>query len=297
MALHIHLPKEGVIIKVDKDKRRIIIQSMENLPTLPHFINELVEMVESEKYSAKDLSGLISKDQSISSVILKLVNSAFYGHMSKISSINQAVVILGFNTVKSIALGSSIFGSRGGKHGLYRKKLWTHSLGVATTSRILAQKSGYKDVEEAFIGGLLHDVGKVILDSIFPEEFEKVLQIIERENVFMREAEKEIFDLDHAEASKILLTKWQLPASVANAVSYHHEISKAQPQYADLAAIINIADIICQTLMIGSGGNKKVSLFSKTVLNTLNVSHSEIEGVKREIKKIRDQIELFEIYQ
>lgn len=283
-------------MRVDKNRRRITIQSIQDLPTLSTVITKMVEMLDSQEASPKELGDLIAQDQSILSAILKLVNSAFYGFPRKITSVHQAVVILGFGTVKSIALGASIFKAKprkGEKEVFDRNALWVHSLGVATASKLLAQKTGYGDADEAFVAGLLHDVGKVVFDAQFPAEFREVVEKAEDENILLLEAEREVLGLDHAEAGQILLFKWQLPLPVVNAVGFHHDLEKAPATYQRLAAIVHLADIICRKLKIGSGGDARIPKADRNAMKVLHLTTPMLEEVLKETQAQKELIEPF----
>ncbi|MBI5179107.1 MAG: HDOD domain-containing protein [Nitrospinae bacterium] len=288
---------EGITIQdVGKNRRRITIQSIQDLPTLSTIISKLVEMMDNENSSPKELSDLISKDQSILAAILKLVNSAFYGFPRKITSVHQAVVILGFNTVKSMALGASIFKAKGkGKTQFDRNALWIHSVGVGTAAKIIAQKVGYKDADEAFVAGLMHDVGKVIFDSSFSDDFKLVTEKVEDEAILILDAERSVMGIDHAEAGQILLFKWQLPLPVVNAVGYHHDLEKAPEAYAELAAIVHLADIVCRKLKIGSGGDSRIPKVDRTSMKILKLSTARLEEVLHETEANKETIEMFKI--
>ncbi len=294
-----HAPKRGGgIIKQNKENRRLLIQGIKDLPTLPIVFRKMIEMVEDEKTSVKDLSDLLSKDQSIMSSILKLVNSAFYGYQGKIASIKQAIVILGFSTIRSIALGTSIFSTNGKKKaasGFDRNALWIHSLGVATGARILAIDSGYKDIEEAFAAGLLHDVGKVVFDAFFSKDFREVLKLVKNEKIPMRYAEKEILGLDHAEAARILLKKWQLPEAVTSAASYHHNLHSAPNEYLELASMVSVSNRTCCKLRIGSGGDRNIPLISKTAIKALKLTSPKISGIEEKLEEAKENILMFEL--
>ncbi len=283
-------------MKIDKSRRRITIQNIQDLPTLSAVITKMVEMLDSKEASPKELADLIEQDQSILSAILKLVNSAFYGFPRKITSVHQAVVILGFGTVKSIALGASIFKAKrqkGGKEVFDRNALWIHSLGVATASKLIAKKIGHGDTDEAFVAGLLHDVGKVVFDTQFPAEFQEVVEKVEDENILILEAEREVLGLDHAEAGQILLFKWQLPLPVVNAVGFHHDLEKAPATYQRLAAIVHLADIICRKLRIGSGGDSRIPKADRNAMKTLHFTTPMLEEALKEIQAQKEVIEMF----
>lgn len=283
-------------MKIDKNRRRITIQNIQDLPTLSAVITKMVEMLDSREASPKELADLIAQDQSILSAILKLVNSAFYGFPRKITSVHQAVVILGFSTVKSIALGASIFKTKprkGEKEVFDRNALWVHSLGVATASKLIAQKIGHEDTDEAFVAGLLHDVGKVVFDTQFPAEFREVVEKAEDENILILEAERDILGLDHAEAGQILLFKWQLPLPVVNAVGFHHDLEKAPATYQRLAAIVHLADIICRKLKIGSGGDSRIPKADRNAMKALHITTPMLEEALNETRAQKEIIETF----
>ena len=283
-------------MKIDKNRRRITIQNIQDLPTLSAVITKMVEMLDSREASPKELADLIAQDQSILSAILKLVNSAFYGFPRKITSVHQAVVILGFSTVKSIALGASIFKTKprkGEKEVFDRNALWVHSLGVATASKLIAQKIGHEDTDEAFVAGLLHDVGKVVFDTQFPSEFREVVEKAEDENILILEAERDILGLDHAEAGQILLFKWQLPLPVVNAVGFHHDLEKAPATYQRLAAIVHLADIICRKLKIGSGGDSRIPKADRNAMKALHITTPMLEEALNETRAQKEIIETF----
>lgn len=258
----------------------------------------MVEMLDDEGASSKELSDLISQDQSILSAILKLVNSAFYGFPRKITSIHQAITILGFSTVKSMALGASIFKAKprkAGKAALDRNALWMHSLGVATAAKILAERTGYGDQDEAFVAGLLHDIGKVVFDGHFSEDFDEALERVETENILILQAEREVMELDHAEAGQILLFKWQLPLPVVNAIGYHHDLEKAPENYLRLAAIVHLADIIVRKLKIGSGGDQRLPKADRAAMKSLKLTTPMLEEALKKTEANKEHIEMFSI--
>ncbi|GMT41782.1 MAG: histidine kinase [bacterium] len=283
----------------DVERRKSSIRNLQDLPTLSAVLKKIIEIVEDKHSSAKNLSDVISTDQSILSVILKLVNSAFYGHMRKITSIDQATVILGFNVVKSMALGASIFKvSR--KSGVMRRfdrnGLWVHSLGVATTAKTIAEKVGLDDPEEVFVCGLLHDVGKVVFEAVFPDEFFQIITMVEEENKSMIECEKKALGLDHAEAGQILMHKWHLPINVANSIGYHHASDNAPEECTRLASIIHLADIISRTLRIGSGWDERTPDMKRYAMKAIDFTPAIFESVMAETRSKKESMESFAIF-
>lgn len=279
---------------MDSDRRGLVIQGLQDLPTLPVVVDKIIKVIGDERSSTGELAEIISKDQSILSVVLKLVNSAFYGYSREITSVHQATVILGFNILKSIALGASIFKAMpkgAGKHKFDRSALWVHSLGVATTARIMAKEVGYDNTEGAFVSGLLHDVGRVVFDSVFPNEFGMILAKMEEEGITMIEAERDVMDMTHAEAGNILLVKWQLPPGVSNGAGFHHEPDKAPENHANLASIIHLSDIICHTLKVGFGGDDSVPEMKLHAMKRVGLTPAIFGSVMEKVRGHKESIE------
>ena len=155
---------------------RIIEDELQDLPPLPAVIVRVMQTINDPNTSAADLNRLISADQALASKVLRLVNSSYYGFPRKISTITNAVVILGFNTVRNLTTSLGVFNAfdaQGQKTALDRDEFWAHSLGVAVAAGVIARRKGIgsKSVEEVFIGGLMHDIGKLFLDQYFPDQY------------------------------------------------------------------------------------------------------------------------------
>jgi HD-like signal output (HDOD) protein len=164
--------------------KNIIIDRVKDLPTLPDVMHKVLTLVGDESTSAKKLGSLISYDQSISSRLLKVANSAYYGFMKQIATAQHAIVILGFKEVKSLVLGIAVFDTMKGASGetsLAQKEFWMHSMGSALAGQIICKRVGMADSETTFTASLIHDIGKLVLDIFFTKEYAKVLENV-REN-------------------------------------------------------------------------------------------------------------------
>jgi len=230
------------------------LDRMEELPTLPAIAMEVNKMLQDYETSIKDLALVIEKDQAMVPKILKLVNSSFFGFQSKISNLTRAIMLLGFNTVRNAVVSVSIikaFSIKDGLEGFDITEFWTHSVGVATISRYLAEKIRCQFLEDAFTGGLLHDIGKIILVQSFPDLFKKVWMAAKENNLSFYEAEEKELSINHARIGGYLAKKWKLPQDLVDVIQYHHKVRKSI-QNPDLLMVVHVADIIINSYADGS---------------------------------------------
>ncbi len=256
----------------------IKIKMLKDLPTLPTVLVECNKLLEDPNVSASQLAKVIKTDQAVSSKVLKLVNSAFYGLSGKISTISQGIVVLGFNTVRNIILSLSVLDllPKDADLGEFEiSDLWKHSLGCAVISKVFAQRIGVKDPEEAFIAGLLHDIGKIIIAKLFQEEFVTILKTTHKEKKLFLDAEQDVLGTAHDQIGGMLAKNWQLPETLSESISFHHNGEKTM-KHAKLVYTIRLADIVTRGLQIGSGGDRVIPEIDKTAWDTLKVSYSDL---------------------
>jgi putative nucleotidyltransferase with HDIG domain len=222
------------------------LKKIKDIPTLPTIVFELNKHLENPETSIAKVSETIEKDQAMALRILKLVNSAFYGFKSKVSNIKNAVVLLGFNAVRNAIVSVSIINSLP-KSPLFQdfemNEFWKHSLAVAVTSKNIAQKAGLESPDNCFVGGLLHDVGKVILAQYFQDLFVKVWSHIQRECVSFYQAELNELSVDHAKIGAHIAERWTLPQGLVDGLRWHHEFQADIPN-SDFIRIIYLANIL-----------------------------------------------------
>ena len=234
--------------KVIMDSKAIMerLERMEDLPTLPPILIKVNRLLEDVNTSAKSLSDTIGKDQSMVVKILRLVNSAFYGFRSRISDISNAVVLLGFNTIRNAVISVSIIKSFTGKNNLEGcdiTEFWRHSIAVAVTSKRLAEKCRIESPDNCFVAGLLHDIGKLVLSQHFPDLFARIWMTAQKENLTFYEAEKREISLNHPIIGSFLAKRWQFPDHLVDAVKCHHAVRKTVSNY-ELLLIVYGADMI-----------------------------------------------------
>lgn len=226
------------------------IDDLTNLPTLPSVVKFVTSMVEQEDASAKEIGNIISRDQVLSAKLLRMVNSPFYGFPGRISSVNHASVLLGFNVVKGLVLGTVVFDNMG--HGT--QGLWKHSLGTAVIARKIAKHKGVKDAEEIMVGSMLHDLGKVVLSFIAAEEYEMAVHLAEENHIHIAVAEQEIFGVDHTRVGLWVAEHWHLPERLQDLILNHHNPSSSELNPTG-AAIIHTADILARCMDYGYPGD------------------------------------------
>lgn len=259
---------------------RDFLKNIEKLPTLSGVSMKIVEVANNPKSAADDLSRIIMSDQSLSAKVLRLVNSAYYGVRNKVGSVKQAIVILGFNTIKSLALSTAImdkFSTTGTIDGFSRGEFWKHSLGVAITNKILARRIvKSRDAEENyFMAGLLHDIGKVVLDQYFNDDFRNVLAHMNMTGLSFYKAEMEINGLTHAEIGGMLAGHWQMPEELVAPIRFHHT-PENHSEHGAMIAATHFADILVKTKGFGSGGDRDISGLSESVVAGLCIPDADI---------------------
>jgi putative nucleotidyltransferase with HDIG domain len=266
----------------DGDARKFI-RSIDSLPTLPSVVAKVSEIIDSPNASAADINNVIRQDISLSARILKLVNSSFYGFPRRISSITHAVVILGFNTVRNVALSAFVldaFAARDLPFG-YRE-FWIHSLGVGVAANALAKNRGVVEAEDAFIAGLLHDVGKIVLHQFARDEFASALRVVKDKDCLLVEAEQEVLGLTHAHVGSMLLDAWHLPPRLVDAVAKHH-VPDGSSEPDELASVVHLADIFTRALLVGNGGDGRIPRASHDAWTKLKLELSQIDELFKEI--------------
>jgi putative nucleotidyltransferase with HDIG domain len=195
-----------------------IIDNLNGIPTMPAVVSESLNIMEDPNSNITQLASIISKDISITTQILKLVNSAYYGFPSQITTINKAMALLGFNTIRSLILSVGLKPMMMTNSG---KLLWEHSIRCAVASQMLSKSLGALDTDEAFIMGLLHDVGKAVMEGSNKDAVKEINRLTTL-GADVLQAEKMFFGFTHTDVGKELVLKWKLPLIIGTAIQYHH---------------------------------------------------------------------------
>ena len=221
------------------------IYSIIQLPALPTVAMEVVEMVDNPRTTASRLGRVISSDQALTAKVLKIANSPFYGFPRKISTIEFAIIILGYDALKEIVISISLISAlqkRSDEH-FDAQAFWEHAITTGVLARRLSRDLGYRVSGEVFVGGLLHDIGISILHRYFRNEYRRIVDIAREGTLSFREAEESVLGVTHAEVGGWLAERWNLPAQLVDAILHHHTPSSARLNR-ELVAIIHYADVV-----------------------------------------------------
>ena len=261
-------------------KLRYDIENVHNLPTLPAVLRKLLVLVEDPTLSINELEGFIMKDPSLASRIIKAANSPLYGLPSRVTNINQALMLLGLNAVKGLLLGVSVF-----EHmERVMAGLWQHSAGCAIAARIIAEKTGHNDMaEDVSSAALLHDMGKVILGLKYPEKYQYIIETARNKQSYIAEEEKIAFEITHADVGAWLAFKWNFPHKMIDTIKYHHSpsLSKTAPTHTSIASLANI---LVKAIGFGFSGDNLVPILKLHTVKTLSLNEAVLREVVDELE-------------
>lgn len=274
------------------ERKKIInlenLSRIRNLPAIPTIMMEVSNLLENPNTSASELGRAISRDQAMVAKVLTIANSPLYGLPRKVSTVEFAIVILGFDHIKNIVIALSVmeaFKNKNGK-GWNRQQFWMHSLATAVLSKRISEDLGYGKSGEAFTAGLLHDLGISTMQRYFNKEYSMINELADKEQIRYLNAERQVLGIDHCIMGQFLIDNWNLPESLSEAVLYHHAPSEAGSNKV-LPSIIHLADFMTQVYRKGDffwDENMKLdtniidilSLGDQTYLSSFIESYSEI---------------------
>lgn len=231
-----------------------LIANLGDLPPLPQVAAQVLRLAADPDSTTEELQRVIATDQALAAQILKIANSAMFGMVREVTTLTQAIMTLGFSTIKSIVIASSARNlyKRGGT-GLQERLLWEHALVTAISARAYARSFRNSRVEEAFLGGLMHDIGKAVMDLKFPERYGAMVRTIYNEDVDGLESELDLFGFDHAMVGEAILHAWNLPRSLENTVRWHHDPVHAPAEDQALTACVALGNQLALDRNVGIG--------------------------------------------
>lgn len=268
----------------NKDALRARVEELTNISTISAVITRIMELTGNPNTVNHELAKVLERDQAIAMRVLAASNSAFYGFSKKITTISQAILVLGFDMVRGLALTTSVFNSVPAKHKPQLKELWTHSFSAAQAAGLLAKKSGAAEKEAAFVAGLFHDIGRAI-----------ILQVCEKScpelNPFDRntmEKEEKVFGATHSEVGAWLAERFKLPEAVVSSIRYHHEPEKCPAPVPALVRVTYLAN-----LLASDGPNSLASPEHARITAALGLKHEDLEAIAAEIASSKNSSSSF----
>ena len=280
------------------EEREKIVRQLSNyinkMPSLSTTVAKILEICNDPKTQPADLNQVISLDPVLMGKVMRLINSAYYGMSQEITSLARAIVMLGLNTVKNLALSTAVLGK------LYKESqfqainmegLWRHSMAVGVIGKHIAK---YRNVnaqseEEYFISGLLHDIGKIPLNYVFPEKYLMAMGISDRNQEPIFKSEMKVFPVSHAKVGELIAKAWNLGEIIKSAIAFHHTPLEYTGKYKDVVYTVCVADYFASFLDIGFSGNRVPQVPEEELMKHLGISMKildEIEdSVYNEIEK------------
>lgn len=260
-------------IQKKKEKNKFILSNVYNLPSIPVVMMEVTRLLSNPMTSAGELGRAISKDQGLVTKVLTVANSPLYGLPRRVSTIDFAIIILGFDHIKNIVIALSMieaFKNKSDKN-LDQKRYWTHSIMTASAAKRIADDLGYHFTGEAFTAGLLHDLGIPVIHKYFHNDFINICELADSGKMSFDEAQIEVLGINHQEIGNFLAQRWNLPLTLNDAILYHHDPAAAE-QNKVLAALVHLADYMTVKLGVGDFNWDKDMKLDENVLKIINIS-------------------------
>ncbi|RJQ55442.1 MAG: HDOD domain-containing protein [Nitrospiraceae bacterium] len=271
-----------------------LINRVGDIKVLPFVARKVLETLKDESCTIDDLSNIIEKDQAIAARVLKISNSAMYGLRHEVTSLHQAILVLGFKTIRSLVLSVSTRGLYK-SFGMKEKILWDHSVGAAIAAKMISAGFGSEVGEVSFIGGLMHDFGKVVMNNETPDVFGEVIMKIYNEDIESIAAEEEIYGFNHTEIGARVIEKWGFAPLLVSILENHHLNNLKLQDIKDEAvaksiAIVNLADNVCKVLGIGyRSPNEAIKLHELPPAVFLNIEKNKLALLTGNIQETYDR--------
>jgi HD-like signal output (HDOD) protein len=272
-----------------------ILATITNLPSLPSVTTRIIQLAQSPRSKPAEIAELVSLDPSLTARVLRLVNSAFYGLRRNVTTVHHAIVYLGLNTIKNLALTASIFNSlrpHRGYSALFSDILM-HMVAVGLAADILAKEVGIRDDSELFTFGILHDLGKIIQLEYFPSVFEAIVELAEKNHLSYLDAEKQLYPFNHITILNDLFLKWELPDTLRESIRGHHSVQDVNIMYRKNSAVLHAANYLVTKNKIGRGLNYADPICDKTIYELLLIDDFILTIVSNRIESRYNEINEF----
>lgn len=276
-----------------------MLEKLSDIPTLPVVATKVTELINDPNSSSAEIADVLKKDQVLTAKVLKLINSPYYGIPGEVTDVKRALAYLGFNTLAQLVLSISVISvfneSNGTKFSL--QGFWKHALGTAVAAEVIAKKVGYPKPEECFTCGLLHDIGKIVLLKVAPDEFTRVVSLAEAEKISFAEAERKLEVPTHGYLGEYIADKWRLPMVIRMSIRYHHtDVSQMETILESMKQAVQIVALANQIVVkenIGYSGDASGGVVNEALLKPLNLSDADVKMIVERIQKDFDNASAF----
>jgi HD-like signal output (HDOD) protein len=274
---------------------KITLSKIGEIATLPEVTARIISAVDDPKSTAHDLHKIIKNDPALATKILKVVNSAFYGLPGQVSDLDRAIVLLGLSAVKNIAISASIarlFTAEKISDQFSARDIWRHSVGVAVATRQFCGLLGKKAfVEEAFLAGLIHDLGLLVERQANPEQLAEIIGLAGKREKPFHVIENEFLGVDHQVLGAALAAKWKFPRALQTVLGYHHRVDVLSPENRLLPVMVHIADTLCAHDSVGFYLTACEQQVGEGVLQSVGLTEADLNSVR---ETLTEQVELAE---
>lgn len=268
------------------------------ISSLPEITTRIVQVVEDPRATAHDMHEIVKNDPALAAKVLKVVNSAFYGLPSQIASLDRAILMLGLSAVKNIALAASLsrmFRAETISEEFEARDLWWHCVAVGVCAKLIASAGKAVEDDEAFVAGLVHDLGLFVGAQVFPKKVAIVMKRICAETgENFCEVEEEVIGANHQAIGSALANKWRFPPALRYAIGYHHDPSPLKPEFRKIATVIHVADTICCEARVGVWVTAQSQQLPEELLAFIGMNEEKLDQVREGLpEKIEEAKQIF----
>jgi putative nucleotidyltransferase with HDIG domain len=268
------------------------------MPPLPVTVSKVLEICNNPKTSPVDLNQVISLDPVLMGKVMRLINSAYYSLPNQITSLVRAIIMLGINTVKNLALSTAVLSNLGKAsdfQALNMEGFWRHSIAVGVTAKLIASKRNMdvKLREEYFIAGLLHDIGKIPLNNRMAEEYVQAVSLTDRDHIPLYQSEERLLTVHHATVGKLIVENWHLGENLSDAVTFHHNLADYTGSHRELVLTVAVANLFSNTYELGFSGDRYPENLGAGVMQELGIDWDYLESLEDAVKGEIEKAQVF----
>ena len=284
---------------MEKEQILTIIKAyISKMPSLPTTVSKILQICNDPKTSPSDLNQVISLDPVLMGKVMRLINSAYYSLPNQVTSLVRAIIMLGINTVKNLAISTAILGNLGKKNNfqaLNMNGFWRHSIGVGVTSKMIAR---YRKVDSTllegyFVAGLLHDLGKIPLNNKMSKEYIEAISLTDKEHIPLYKSEERVIEVNHSEVGKLIIESWKLGKDIEDAVFYHHTVEDYRGEFVDVVYTVAAANIFANTFEIGFSGDRYPEKLPPGIFQYLGINWDYLEDIEDNVNAEIEKAQIF----